>query len=76
MLQYRRQLEIPSTGGMSGRRLLLTNDIGDTLVLTPGTAYREHVHNYLDEGSGATAVANGRLLLLRGSKQLDCIGGK
>ena len=89
-IQYRKEFEIPSAGGMpgmeaaniygsltmAGRHLLLTNDIGDTLVLDPGTVYREHAHNYLDEGSGATAVADGRLLLLRGSKQFYCIGSK
>jgi outer membrane protein assembly factor BamB len=88
--EYRQQLEIPSAGGMpgmeaaniyasltmAGRHLLLTNDIGDTLVLAPGSVYREHAHNYLDEGSGATAVADGGLLLLRGSEQLYCIGSK
>lgn len=90
MLQYCRHLEIPSAGGMpgmeaaniygsltmAGRHLLLTNDIGDTLVLAPDTVYRQHAHNYLDERSGATAVADGRLLLLRGGKKLYCIGGK
>ena len=89
-IHYRKELEIPSAGGMpgmeaaniygslsmAGRHLLLTNDVGDTLVLTPGSVYREHAHNYLDEGSGATAVTDGRLLLLRGSKKLYCIGSK
>jgi outer membrane protein assembly factor BamB len=84
-IHYRKELEIPSAGGMpgmeaaniygsltmGGRHLLLTNDVGDTLVLAPGNVYREHAHNYLDEGSGATAVAERPLLLLRGigSKQ-------
>jgi outer membrane protein assembly factor BamB len=89
-IEYRQQLEIPSAGGMPGmeaaniygsltmvgEHLLLTNDIGDTLVLAPGRAFREEFHNYLDEGSGATAVADGGLLLLRGTKKLYCIGSK
>ena len=86
----RQELEIPSAGGMpgmeaaniygsltmAGKHLLLTNDIGDTLVLAPGRAFQEESHNYLDEGSGATPVADGSLLLLRGTKKLYCIGDK
>ena len=89
-IEYRKELEIPSASGMpgmeaanvygsltmAGRHLLLTNDVGDTLVLAPGRAFQDEFHNYLDKGSGATAVAEGRLLLLRCSKKLYCIGSK
>jgi len=89
-IEYRKELEIPSAGGMpgmeaaniygsltmAGKHLLLTNDIGDALVLAPGRVYREQFHNYLDEGSGASPVADGKLLLFRGGKRLYCIGSK
>jgi len=87
-IEYRQELDIPSAGGrpgmeaaniygsltLAGKHLFLTNDIGDTLVLTPGRAYREDFHNYLDGGSGATAVAEKSFLLLRGTRKLYCIG--
>lgn len=89
-IEYRKELEIPSASGMpgmeaanvygsltmAGKHLLLANDVGDTLVLVPGRVYREHSHNYLDGGSGATVVADGKLLLFRGKKKLYCIGSK
>lgn len=85
---FQKELEIGSAGGMpgvepanlyssltmAGRFMLLSNDIGETLVLIPGQEYREQSHNYLDQGSGASPVADGKLLLLRGSDRLYCIG--
>lgn len=87
---FQKQLAIPSMAGtpdiepgniygsltLAGKHLLLTNDVGDTLVLAPGKAYREIGHNYLDAGSGASPVPDGKLLFLRGGKTLYCIGEK
>ena len=85
---FQKELEIGSAGGMpgieyaniygsltlAGKVMLLTNDIGETLVLAPERRYRELSHNYLDQGSGASPVANGRLLLLRGGGRLYGLG--
>ena len=87
---FQKQLAIPSMAGtpdiepaniygsltLMGKHLLLTNDVGDTLVLAPGKAYREIRRNYLDAGSGASPVPDGAWLFLRGGKTLYCIGGK
>jgi outer membrane protein assembly factor BamB len=85
---FQKELEIGSAGGMpgiqpaniygsltlAGKVLLLTNDIGETLVLAPERQYRERSHNYLDQGSGASPVADGKLLLLRGGGKLYGLG--
>lgn len=87
---FQKQLAIPSMAGtpniepaniygsltLVGKHVLLTNDVGDTLVLASGKEYREVGHNYLDKGSGASPVPNGRMLFLRGGKKLYCIGVK
>lgn len=87
---YRKDLEIGSAGGLpgiepaniypsltlAGEFLFLANDIGETLVLAPGRQYREHARNYLDRGSGASPVADGDLLLIRGGDKLYCLGRK
>ena len=87
---FHKQLAIPSMAGtpdiqpaniygsltLVGKHVLLTNDVGDTLVLAPGKQYREIKHNYLDAGSGASPVPDGRMLFLRGGKTLYCIGAK
>ena len=61
---------------LSGKVMPLTNDIGETLVLAPGRQYRQRSHNYLDQGSGASPVADGKLLLLRGGGKLYGLGGR
>ena len=87
---FQKQLAIPSMAGtpdiepgnlygsltLVGKHVLLTNDAGDALVLAPGKQYREIKHNYLDQGSGASPVPDGRMLFLRGGKTLYCIGAK
>lgn len=85
---FRKELKIGSAGGMpgiepaniygsltlAGNVMLLTNDIGETLVLAPDRQYRERSHNYLDKGTGASPVADGKLLLLRGGGKLYGLG--
>lgn len=87
---FRKQLEIPSAGSPPGmemadiyaslvltrKHLFLANDIGQTLVLTPGRQYRQVSRNCIDKGSGATPVPDGKLLFLRGGQKLYCIGAK
>jgi len=89
-IAYQKELEIPCMSGMpgmepaniygslviAGKYLFLTNDIGNTLVLAPGREYKEVAHNCLDKGSGASPVADGKHLFLRGGKKLYCIGSK
>lgn len=58
-----------------GRHLLLANDAGETLVLVPGAQYQPIAHNYLYRGSGASPAPDGDCLLLRGDRDLYCIGG-
>lgn len=85
-----KKLQIPSAGpppGMPtaniyasltlvGERLLLTNDIGQSLVLAPGRQYKQVARNSLPRGSGASPAADGNVLLLRGGKWLYAIGAK
>jgi len=87
-LVFDKELEIASAAGTPGRPqgniyaspilvgklLFLTNDVGETLVLTPGREYKELAHNFLDKGAGGSPVADGKLLFLRGGKKLYCIG--
>jgi outer membrane protein assembly factor BamB len=58
----------------AGGYLFMANDGGETLVLEPGTRYKEIAHNYLDKGSGASPTPDGDFLLLRGGRDLYCIG--
>ena len=87
-LVYQQELEIRSASGkpgsepaniypsltLVGKRILLANDAGETLVLEPGRQYRELARNYLDRGSGASPVPDGNRLFLRGGDRLYCIG--
>ena len=57
-----------------GRYLFLANDGGETLVLLPDTQYKQIAHNYLYSGSGASPMPDGDCLLLRGDRDLYCIG--
>lgn len=59
---------------LAGKHLFLANDAGETLVLEPGRQYKEVAHNFLDKGSGATLVPDGKRLFLRGGRKLYCIG--
>jgi outer membrane protein assembly factor BamB len=88
-LLYRQELDIPSASGKSGgppanlyasltlagQNLLACNDAGDSLVIAPGKQYRKVARNFLDRGSGASPVADGRLLLVRGGTKLYGLGG-
>jgi len=87
---WQKELEIRSAAGKSGtepaniypsltlvgKYLLVGNDAGETLVLLPGNQYKEIARSYLDKGSGASPVADGELLFLRGGDRLNCIGRK
>jgi len=86
---WRKQLEIPSGAGIGGQlaniyasvalaggRLLVGNDAGAMLVLTPGRRYTQLAENYLDEGSGACPAFAGNHLYLRDGEHLYCIGAK
>ncbi|MBE3123313.1 MAG: PQQ-like beta-propeller repeat protein [Planctomycetes bacterium] len=87
-LIYKQELEIASAAGkpgtevanlwpslsLVGKVLVLANDAGETLVLVPGREYKQVARNYHDKGSGASPVADGNLLFLRGGKKLYCIG--
>ncbi len=89
-LLYQHNLEIRSAGGLpgmepanlygsfiiAGKHMLLTNDVGEALVLLPGRQYRECSFNYLDTGSAASPVAAGKQLFLRGSQSLYAIAEK
>ena len=57
-----------------GQNVLVANDVGAALLLTPGGRYHEVATNYLDAGCGATPAVAGRLLLLRGGEKLYCVG--
>jgi hypothetical protein len=87
-LVYQKELDIGSASGrpglepaslypsptLVGKHLLLGNDVGEMLVLAPGRQYREVARNRLDAGGGASPVADGALLFLRGGPTLYCIG--
>jgi outer membrane protein assembly factor BamB len=89
-LLYQQTLEIRSASGLpgmepanlygspiiAGKHMLLSNDVGESLVLLPSRQYREGSYNYLDTGSAASPVAAGKQLFLRGSENLYCIGEK
>jgi outer membrane protein assembly factor BamB len=83
-----RELDIPSASGkpgapeahlypspcLIGGQILVSNDIGDTLVLAPGNVYKELAHNRLKHGSGGNiAVLNDRLYV-RDGENIVCIG--
>jgi outer membrane protein assembly factor BamB len=89
-LLYERGLEIRSASGLpgmepanlygspiiAGKHVLLTNDVGEAIVLLPGRQYRECSYNYLDTGSAASPVAAGKRLFLRGRQSFYCISEK
>jgi outer membrane protein assembly factor BamB len=61
---------------LAGNRLLVGNDVGQMLVLVPGAEYRETARNFLEQGSGASPVPDGKRLFLRGGDKLYAIGRK
>jgi len=61
---------------LCGKYLLLGNDIGQTLILEPGKEYKEVARGSIEKGSGASPVADGNLLFIRGAAKLYCIGAK
>ena len=83
-LAAKKELDIRSAGGkpgaepanlyaspaLVGPHILLGNDAGESLLLAPGREYKEVARNFLDKGSGASPVADGRMLLLRGGRKL------
>ena len=83
-----RSSDIPSASGKSGgppanlyasptlagQYLVVCNDTGDSLVISPGRQYQKVSRNVLDKGSGASPVADGRLLLVRGGLKLYGLG--
>ena len=83
---FRKELEMASAGSdpanvypsltLAGRRLILATDAGTALVLEPGREFKPVATNYLDKGSGASPVPDGRLLFLRGGTRLYGIGTK
>lgn len=87
---YRHELEIRSASGkpgvqpanlypsltLVGKHLLLSNDVGETLVLAPGRQYREVGRNYLSSGCGASPAPDKSFLFLRGGGNLFCIGSR
>jgi outer membrane protein assembly factor BamB len=86
-LVYRQELAMPSASGklggrvanlyasliLAGKYLLVCNDAGESLLIAPGRQYRQVSHNYLDKGSGASPVADGKTLLVRGGGKLYCL---
>ncbi len=86
-LVYHQELAMPSASGklagrvanlyasitLAGKYLLVCNDAGDSLVIAPGRQYRQVSHNFLDKGSGASPVADGKALLVRGGGKLYCL---
>jgi outer membrane protein assembly factor BamB len=89
-LVYKKELDLRSAGGqpgrppanlypsvtLAGKRLLVGNDAGETLVLQPGEQYKEAGRNTIDNGSGASFVPDGDRLFLRAGAMLYCIGSK
>ena len=87
-LIYRQELEIASADGKPGgplahlspritraaKNLVVCNDAGESLVIAPGRQYRQAARNLLDKGAGASPIADGELLLLRGGAKLYGLG--
>jgi outer membrane protein assembly factor BamB len=87
---YQQELDIRSASGrfgagpaeiypslaLVGPHLLLSNDVGETLVLKPGRQYQEVARNSLASGSGASPAPDGPFLFLRGGGNLFCVGSK
>lgn len=59
---------------IAGGKLFVANDRGETLVLQPGKEYKELAKNQTEEGSGASAAFDGKVLYQRGGDMLYCIG--
>ena len=85
---YQKELDIRSATGrfgagpanvypsltLVGKHLLLSNDVGETLVLKLGREYQEVSRNSLARGCGASPAPAGPFLFLRGAGDLFCIG--
>ena len=61
---------------LAGQNILVSNDVGETVVLAAGNEYKEVAVNRLSKGSGACLVPHGRSWLLRGGTTLYCVGAK
>ena len=59
---------------IAGGVLFVTNDKGDTQVITPGREFKTVRCNKLDNGSGSTPAVDCRMLLLRAGELLYAIG--
>jgi len=87
---YKKELEIRAASGkpgaepaniypsvtLAGKHILVSNDVGESLVLEPGREYKQVGRNDLAKGSGASLVPEGRFLVLRGADKVFCIGSK
>jgi hypothetical protein len=59
---------------MAGRRLLVSNTVGDTFVLEPGSEYKEVKRNEVGGQTLATPVCAGKQIFLRRGTNLICVG--
>ncbi len=59
---------------LAGQSIFISNDAGETVVLTGGNEYKEVAINRLAKGSGACLLPHGNTLLIRGGTMLFCIG--
>jgi outer membrane protein assembly factor BamB len=61
---------------LAGKYLFLSNDVGETLVLGLGRAYKEIRRNHLGEGFSGCPVFAGTRMYVRARNRLYCIGVK
>lgn len=61
---------------VAGGKLFVSNDKGQTVVVQPGKDFKQLAKNYVEDGSGANAVFDGKFVYLRGGKDLYCIGSR
>ncbi len=85
---YRQELVNPGGGSggpagnfypslvVAGGNLLVANDAGQTIVVATGRVFKEVARNTLEEGSGASPVAVGAELFVRGGNLLYCLTSK
>jgi outer membrane protein assembly factor BamB len=83
----KKELDIRSAGGKPGaepanlyasptrvgRCIMIANDVGESLLLSPGRECKEVARNFLEKGSGASPLPDGKMLLLRGGKKVYAI---
>ena len=75
---YQQTLEIPSGNFygslvVAGGKLFVSNDKGNTLVVTPGKEFKSIQKNSLDDGAASTPMFDGRALFLRAGDLLYAI---